>query len=95
MHTNEFLLPPFRFSDHAWLQLIFFEVQGEGKRKEVGGSTADSTMYLNWLGRRKKQISCFKRCFTYVSIFLSYCDFCGIVALENEYRCSKKNFIKL
>lgn len=47
MHTNEFLLPPFRFPDHAWLQLTFFEVEGEGKREEVGGNSADSTMTFN------------------------------------------------
>lgn len=54
MHTNEFLLPPFRFPDHAWLQLTFFEVEGEGKREEVGGNSAHSTLSSNWLGRRIK-----------------------------------------
>lgn len=54
MHTNEFLLPPFRFPDHAWLQLTFFEVEGEGKREEVGGNSTDCTMSFNWEERGEK-----------------------------------------
>lgn len=56
MHTNEFLLPPFRFPDHAWLQLTFFEVEGEGKREEVGGNSADYTVSFNWEERGKNQV---------------------------------------
>lgn len=55
MRTNEFLLPPFKFPDHAWPQLIFFEVEGEGKREEVGGNSADSAVSFSWLRRRRKK----------------------------------------
>lgn len=32
VQANKFLLPSFRFPDHTWPQLTFFEVEGEGKR---------------------------------------------------------------
>lgn len=41
--------------DHAWPQLIFFEVEGEGKREEVGGNSADSAVSFSWLRRRRKK----------------------------------------
>lgn len=45
MHTNEFLLPPFRFPDPSLAVVNFLWSKGGGeKREEVGGNSADSTL---------------------------------------------------